>query len=207
MKDHLLVWGGSDWRRQTEDVLPGGWVAVFSDHLDLDGLRGRSAGLELRDTLVAWSPGPVTRLILLFRRPLQEPTVARQVLATGTGGIHVDGCRVWIDPAPNVTAGRWPPNVLLVHGPDCQGACQSDCPIRLLDAAVGCLASGVVQPHHRRNNQAHHGGGYNHAFGDTPLMGYGDAGGASRFYPQFRDDSELVDWIRRLICPSLPGVV
>ena len=35
-----------------------------------------------------WEP------ILVFRKPIEEKTVADQVLATGTGGLNIDGCRV-----------------------------------------------------------------------------------------------------------------
>lgn len=43
-------------------------------------------------------------------------------------------------------------------------------------------------------------GGYRGNFGaDDPLTGYGDEGGVSRFYPQFKDEGELDAWLRKLI--------
>ena len=88
----------------------------------------------------SWEP------VLVFRKPLFEKSVVDQVLATGTGAINIDGCRVGAsadDPnhRPGVTettdkassmfginsqrrgslgSGRWPANFLLVHGHDCK---------------------------------------------------------------------------------------
>jgi site-specific DNA-methyltransferase (adenine-specific) len=79
---------------------------------------------------------PAHEPIVLARKPLAEPTVAAQVLATGTGALNIDGCRVGASknvPASgsgsrnvygsglgadregtsgfNPTIGRWPANV------------------------------------------------------------------------------------------------
>ncbi len=82
----------------------------------------------------------------LVRKPLEEKTVAKQVLATGTGAINVDGCRVgggygrsesWgrsghsakpeeekIAAPPGVginqhPEGRWPAHLVFTHADDC----------------------------------------------------------------------------------------
>jgi DNA modification methylase len=86
---------------------------------------------------------PAHEPIVVARKPFSG-TVAANVLERGTGGINVDGCRVAGD-VPQTTqgkssriygggnglapegqqqsnphsAGRWPPNVLLTHSPDC----------------------------------------------------------------------------------------
>lgn len=264
---------------------PGAHVGVLADDVALDGWRGRKAGLELRDTLLVLSAGVTTRFILLFRKPLQESTVAEQVLATGTGGINIDRCRVASDGShfrstvtgrsggavlgaddrtgaalgmfqagaefepTNHTGGRWPPNVLLVHGPGCckvgevavkapvinrfddgmkpfgEGAghpytstgggtenlavyeCQRNCPCHLLNNQTGVLTSGTVAAHHMKNSsQQASDGGFNGKYGDIPLTGYGDSGGAARFFPQFKNDYELVAWVQKLITPELPLV-
>ena len=76
---------------------------------------------------------------MLARKPLAEKTVARNVLAHGTGAINVDACRIGTTERPLVvpdrrggnevygdglqgsksagttTTGRWPANVLLDH--------------------------------------------------------------------------------------------
>lgn len=80
----------------------------------------------------------------LCRAPLTEDTIAGNVLRWGTGAINVDGCRVATtialpliqsDPkngkfagvfregsasAGETTTGRYPPNLLLSHHPDCR---------------------------------------------------------------------------------------
>src|SRR5699024_2143714 len=81
---------------------------------------------------------PAFEPIVLARKPLAEKTVARNVLAHGTGAINIDACRIGTDEdtsrAPSVvqdtsapfgtgiamggrghSSGRWPANVLLDH--------------------------------------------------------------------------------------------
>lgn len=92
---------------------------------------------------------PAVEMWWLARKPLQEATVAEQVLATGTGALNIDGCRVagdmseFINPGtgkprsglgshyndaggfggdaanPPNPAGRWPANVVLTHSTSC----------------------------------------------------------------------------------------
>jgi hypothetical protein len=82
-------------------------------------------------------------VVTIARKPLSEPTVAASILATGTGGIHVDACRigtgtggaapVYVPNKKNAvfgvgmgggewdsTKGRWPTNLLLEHRPGCR---------------------------------------------------------------------------------------
>ena len=88
---------------------------------------------------------PAFEPIVLARKPLAEKTVARNVLAHGTGAINVDACRIGTEGGgthcanrdgsgkcrghdnagrstsgetfhgPNTSSGRWPANVLLDH--------------------------------------------------------------------------------------------
>jgi DNA modification methylase len=44
----------------------------------------------------SWEP------ILVFRKPIEEKTVAEQVLKTGMGGLNIDACRVKLAPEENV---------------------------------------------------------------------------------------------------------
>lgn len=92
----------------------------------------------------SWEP------VLVFRKPLAASTVAKQVLATRTGAMNIDGCRVRGVPrtthaegniggsrstasvygestagfrsghASGTPMGRWPANVLLTHFDTCQ---------------------------------------------------------------------------------------
>ncbi len=164
---------------------------------------------------------PSQEPILVFRKPMNG-TVAANVLAHGAGALNIDGCRV------GTSGGRWPPNTVLCHAPDCRqtgtrtvkapvinrftdgmkpfgdGAghpyetvgggdeeilvwdCADGCPVKALDEQSGVLTSGSVKPGYMRNNTTQpSNGGFNGKFGDAPLTGYGDTGGASRFFPQF----------------------
>lgn len=61
------------------------------------------------------------------------------------------------------------------------------CPCLLLDEQTGYLKSGEVKPHHKKNKTAN--GYQGSCYGkfqneDTTLKGYGDGGGASRFFYQ-----------------------
>jgi site-specific DNA-methyltransferase (adenine-specific) len=261
-----------------QQLLPGGHAAVFGPHRI--ATEAEDAGFEVRDCIVAMGLR-VQHRIWLFRKPCDQPNVAAQVLKTGTGALWIDGCRVGTSgatargsqmPYPltadgredrsswartghkvvELAQGRWPANILLVHGPECREtgtkkvksdvprlsrvsaagfhptneifgtgsgeksstgyaspdgletvaawACQPDCPVAALDHQSGTLKSGDVQAHHQRNNsKSPTSGGYGGRFGDTPLMGYGDSGGASRFFPVFTNDADLDAWLLRLM--------
>ena len=55
-------------------------------------VEAEDAGFEVRDCLLV--VGARTQRVWLLRKPLKEPTVAAQILATGTGALWIDGCRV-----------------------------------------------------------------------------------------------------------------
>ena len=136
---------------------------------------------------------PAQEPIVLARKPLVG-TVAANVLTHGTGGINVDGGRVG-DQLMERTAsdgtfkssngsmsghntgrvkldsvrGRWPANVIL---DEAAGV--------LLDEQTGSLKGGTAI---RRNNTAGGETSYSKAHApETPDLGYGDSGGASRFF-------------------------
>ena len=153
---------------------------------------------------------PAAEPIILARKPLSS-TVARNVLAHGVGGLNIDGCRVgsgakkWETPRGGIwktdstaTAklvdsgtGRFPANVLLTHNPDCtDDACDEGCPVAELDAQSGVLTSGKPASggHKRRDSLGGDNGDVSYgsrASEDAGVL-YGDAGGASRFFPSFR---------------------
>ncbi|MDQ3167366.1 MAG: site-specific DNA-methyltransferase [Chloroflexota bacterium] len=147
---------------------------------------------------------PAAEHWILARKPLGGGhTVAANVLEYGTGGLNIDGCRIGttkdVPASPNGTTGvhgiygggfqamqersgmdpnvgRWPPNVALSccgndpHDPDCAAA--------MLDAQSGTLTSG--KPNGMRNKVSPT---FPHPTGTgVPLTGYGDTGGASRFF-------------------------
>lgn len=157
---------------------------------------------------------PAHEPIVLARKPLGM-TVAACVLQHGTGALNVDGCRVSTDDDLNGGAyspgdrerggaawgngsgggvmrgaagnfsqpsGRWPPNVLMSHDPGCNGTCAPGCPVAELDRQSGEAGGGFgvrgSGPLDGRTSFALPGQGQ--------VVGFGDAGGASRFFPIFR---------------------
>lgn len=86
---------------------------------------------------------PAHEPILLFRKPLSEKTIGKNVLKHGCGALNIDGCRVGTgstirsnhggtgDPSQWRTgngddfvsgsgSGRWPANLILHHSPGCK---------------------------------------------------------------------------------------
>lgn len=172
----------------------------------------------------------------LARKPLIG-TVAANVTRHGTGGLNIDACRIEMDDVTarsqnrgpvwsgefqggrrengGNAAGRWPPNVVLSHA-DCNGECVEGCPVRMLDEQVGELGKSS-------GTQVGSFKGWTKTTGDrVKEIGYGDTGGASRFYPRFRyvpkapkrdrgadnrhptvKNTDLMAWLCRLVTP--PG--
>jgi hypothetical protein len=82
--------------------------------------------------------------------------------------------------------GRWPANVLLQHLPGCSGSCEPGCPVATLDAQSGTSRSTGGRIGNASGAYSHQGStGWSgaHQAGDP---GYGDVGGASRFFKQFK---------------------
>jgi hypothetical protein len=144
------------WAECLRVLKPGGHLLAFAGTRTQHrmAVRIEDAGFEIRD-MIAWVYGsgfpkshnlkdewqgwgtalkPALEPITVARKPLGEKTVAANVLAHGTGGINVDGCRVEgilegdpsrfqktnggefvakFDAAPVVRAeGRWPANLI-----------------------------------------------------------------------------------------------
>jgi hypothetical protein len=125
----------------------------------------------------------------------------------GFVGGTVDG---GLPPGWDNSKGRWPPNLLLVHGVLCRNLgtsweCGRGCPVQFLDQQSGELQSGLMVAGQQRV-QTKGGGGYHGDFPDeaTGHDTYGDSGGASRFFPQFASADSLLDWFKSLILP--PGL-
>jgi hypothetical protein len=169
---------------------------------------------------------PSWEIIVLARKPL-DGTVAANVQAHGTGGINVDGCRVE-NTGPDTTSrpncegktyggnggymggvgqsapmlnpsGRFPPNFLLTHHPDCNGSCVDQCPVRALDVQAGERKSGGrpgVAYARRPSARKCYGPGLE---GQTSAE-YADSGPVSRFYPTFAWEAD--DFAPFLYCPK-----
>lgn len=149
---------------------------------------------------------PAHEPIVVARKPL-DGTVAANVLAHGTGAINVDGTRVGgsggtrrdgkaTEPSdagwPNMrghgiadlNVGRWPPNILLSHAPDCDDECAEGCAVAEMDEQ-----SGVSNPKPRRvGRMGGNRGGLGMGRGGDEIGTWPEdpGGGASRFFPVFR---------------------
>jgi len=154
--------------------------------------------------------------IVVARKPLAG-TVASNVLEWGTGALNIDGCRIegsWgamaardgggrsggimgesrgREASEAHPAGRWPPNILLTHSADCNGDCAPGCPVAGLDAQSGTLTSGTNTVKRAsgkgRAVQSVSIGAESRPDG-TPMIFYGDSGGASRFFPALNWDPD-----------------
>lgn len=81
--------------------------------------------------------------------------------------------------------GRWPPNILLSHTPECGEACAEDCAVTELDRQGGTSRSVVRQP--SGGPILNPATGWNaNSMTDQTVRGYADEGGPSRFFPVFR---------------------
>jgi len=149
----------------------------------------------------------VTRLLVInvARKPPSEPTVARNVLKWGTGALDIDKARLSVSP-PSVpqpsfnsptgliygfqagegragmmsdnSKGRWPTNLILEHKEGCHRECVPGCPVAEIDVMSGESES--------PSTPVTRGVSPLFGFGSEGLgVGYGDKGGASRFFKQF----------------------
>lgn len=193
---------GKAWNLERDESVPG-----YSGGL---GRRSESMNITAPATPEAaqwagWGTAlkPAFEPIVVARKPLAG-TVAQNVLAHGTGALNIDACRipgevpsvpqpVYGVKADGVTnfgsgvgrngqmssapGGRWPTNVVL---DDSQAA--------ELDRQSGERTSGILAAHHTRNpKESGILGAYGSAEGER---GYGDSGGASRFFPTFRYEAK-----------------
>lgn len=112
--------------------------------------------------------------------------------------------------------GRWPPNILLSHMPDCGDECAEGCAVAAMDGQSGETTSSAT-PRSPCGTM-----GYGGCANDFTTKRHNDSGGASRFFPCFRyqakaskadrgegnthptvKPTELMQWLVRLVTP--PG--
>lgn len=173
---------------------------------------------------------PAHEPILVARKPCAGSEVAT-VQRYGTGALNVEACRVSMSAADreharvpmgewsrsNTTtggtdrrngqvfepaaAGRWPPNVVLLHAPlfdpetgevigdACADGCVEGCAVSELDRQSGVLKSGDLKPYIGQNGRS---GGImgRRVERDHNYTRAGDSGGASRYFPTFRWQSK-----------------
>jgi len=236
------------WATECLRVLkPGGHLLAFGGSRTWHRLACaiEDAGFEVRDSL-AWLHGqgfpkshnldgglgtalkPAFEPCVMARKPLIG-TVAANVLAHGTGALNIDGCRIagvdaqegrtrhgsgipgngssfeLPDLRPEMPAGRWPANVIL-----------DDTAAALLDEQSGTL----VSPKTYTCSVAAEGEWLHRKEPNTEQVGFGDTGGASRFFYTSKANSggrprvdgiahptvkplDLMRWLVRLVTP--PG--
>jgi DNA modification methylase len=248
---------------------PGGHIAAFGGTRTWHRLAVaiEDAGFEMRDSL-AWLYGsgfpkshdvgkstgadkfdgwgtalkPAFEPIVLARKPLAEKTVARNVLAHGTGAINVDACRIGtpdglppysypngpggntftVGGAPDGTrsapvsgspSGRWPANVLLDH----HAAAWVD-----EQSGEASYNSPGVHGISGTHEGIVYGGDKSFRREGRHVFGYGDRGGASRFFYTAKAPKRerpnvdgvqhptvkplaIMEWLVRLVTP--PGGV
>ena len=169
----------------------GGSIAEGGHRRDLDITAPATPEAQQWD---GWGTAlkPAFEPIVLARKPLAEKTVARNVLAHGTGAINVDGCRIAGDMSGGTwgakqttsigfhggtegseyrtqqnPSGRWPANVLLDHHA-----------AAWVDEQSGVLKSGDLKPYRNASEaeftQVH--------ITERNVERKGDSGGASRFF-------------------------
>lgn len=146
---------------------------------------------------------PAVECWWLIRKPLSEKTVAANVLKWGTGALNIDESRIGSGghhggktgagnsssydlgkeyvrgPNQIYTQGRFPSHLLLSHSPHCSDTqCDIECAIQMLDAqsgnlgkSVGGNSSAIKTSTYGMNSKA-----------DGKPCGFGDSGGASRFF-------------------------
>lgn len=104
--------------------------------------------------------------------------------------------------------GRWPANLVFIHGEECvrdkeNWACVPGCPVPAIDKQS--LAGGMHSAGKNRKGFGHRTGNNDSMFaGDHEGNGmrFGDSGGASRFYKQFKSHGELYTYFITLIQPE-----
>lgn len=150
---------------------------------------------------------PAGEPIIVARKPFVG-TVAANVLKHGTGGMNIDGCRVdskprtthargnvqgtapqpmsWGEQTAHAVDGankRWPANVVLSHGEDCElENCVAGCPVAELDQQSGNCPSGGSTHDRSALTTGIYGQYTSGRNGSRPA----DSGSASRFFPVFR---------------------
>lgn len=154
------------------------------------------------------------KVIHVLRKPCSESTVAANVIRWGTGGLNIDATRIGTEDNLNGGAyakhgverhdgsenwryrrdgsagvyqqptGRWPANLILQHLDGCHQTCAPGCPVASLDEQSGISISSGGRIGNKDGGGIYGGGkGLAGAYekGDP---GFGDTGGASRFFKQ-----------------------
>ena len=191
---HILSFGGPrTYHRMVVNIEDAGfeirdqimWVygSGFPKSLNIRKAVDKKLGNELQDDIKdavrskvntpyeGWGTGlkPANEPIVLARKPIEEKTIAENVLRFGTGGINIDGCRIRYDEIKPSTAHRFPANLII-----------DETTAELLDEQSGIVKSTKFP----ETYEGGFGAGEN-TYGAGKVnntRGYDDTGGASRFF-------------------------
>jgi len=132
-----------------------------------------TGGLNIEACRVGTAPGE--DLAALARRSGGERGFSKDAYVGGSVGGG-------LPPGWDPSAGRWPPNLIFTHDPECGRECMRGCPVRELNEQSGELTSGIPSANAPSDTTA----GIYGKYGTRSGVGGGDSGGASRFFPVFR---------------------
>jgi len=205
---HALVWAHPRTSHWTATALEDAGFEI-RDVLTHVRANGRPKGLDvdraLRDRGLA--PEVVGRHTTLkaatehwiLARTAFEGSALDVVMSHGTGALNVGACLTEAPPpvlgrqgaAPQGPTGRFPTNFLMTHAPECEeGRCVPGCPVRAIDEQSGVTRSGSMNVKQSSGSDREGYQGTAHGAesrpSGSPMVSYGDAGGASRFFPRFR---------------------
>lgn len=151
----------------------------------------------------------------LVQKPISESSIARNMLKHGVGGINIEACRIGDnkkvpgslsknnrtvynggyvgesgdEDGHNPNIGRYPANLILSCGADCEGDNHSpDCPVSVIGEQSGICTVGEIKPHKQKSAFFGTGGNFN---GYYPL----NTGTAARYFKQLPFDPETVNSI------------
>jgi DNA modification methylase len=202
------------------------------------------AAFEIRDVICRHygsgfpkSMEPATEFWTMARKQIAEKTIAENVLKFGAGGLNIDACRIsWPgNVPPNIGTPGWGgPNKKFTIAPGTEGPTIQRTEANVLgrfpanlildafmasemDAQSGLLTSGKPVGKRKAKNKIY--GPYGTG---QDITGFGDSGGASRFFYVAKADVKeripgnthptvkplaLMQYLIRLICPVEPGRV
>ncbi|NBW99124.1 site-specific DNA-methyltransferase [bacterium] len=156
-------------------------ISKAIDKTRCEGALANSASKEAKDW-EGWGTAlkPAVEFWFLIRKPIEERSVASNVLKHGTGGINIDASRIETEeklqagrginktdynspsgyktsnraPYIQATKGRFPSNLVLSHNAECkEDQCTDDCAVKLLDDQSGPCKTGELTGQPRVENK------------------------------------------------------
>lgn len=154
----------------------------------------------------------------LVQKPISESSIARNILKHGVGGINIEACRIGTetrinppttkgktasmgsfavcDGVDSVVNGRYPANLILSCGADCQGDNHSpDCPVSVIGEQSGICTSGGKKPYINGSIAKKCVASFSHGLDGKPrnYTSETNTGTAARYFKQLPFDPETVN--------------